>query len=298
MVCAPREPHTVTLADGRALDLGARTLVMGIVNVTPDSFADGGRPVDPDRAIAAAIEMAAAGADLVDVGGESTRPGAAPLAVDEELARVVPVLEGLRGRLDVPVSIDTYKAPVAQRALELGAVIVNDISALTYDAALAGVVARRGAAVVLMHMRGRPDTMYAHATYADVAREIAAELDARVHAAGAAGIGRERILVDPGIGFAKRADQSFAALVGLPGLARLGLPILVGPSRKSFLAGGPGGPPPSGRVWATAAAVTAAVLAGAHVVRVHDVAAMTQVVRTADALRAASMHTTGPPASF
>jgi dihydropteroate synthase len=262
---------------------------MGIVNVTPDSFADDGSRFDPDVAIADALRMVADGADLIDIGGESTRPGAAPLSADEERRRVSPVLEGLLGRVTVPVSIDTYKAAVADRALDLGATIVNDISALVYDPGLAGVVARRGAAVILMHNRGRSLDMYAGAVYADVMAEVTSELGARVHSAVEAGIARDRIVVDPGLGFAKRAEHSLAALAGLSKLSALGLPVLCGPSRKSFLKSAIGDVPPPQRVWATAAAVTAAVLAGAHIVRVHDVAAMVQVARTADAIRAATL---------
>jgi dihydropteroate synthase len=281
-------PHfTVPLPDGRALSLGARTLVMAIVNVTPDSFADGGVHFDPDMAIADAIQMVADGADILDIGGESTRPGAAPLPASEELRRVEPVLEGLRGRVDVPISIDTYKGDVASRAIDLGATIVNDISALAYDGALAGVVARRGAAVILMHNRGRSSDMYGLARYENVAAEVAHELSARVAQAEAAGISRDRIIVDPGLGFAKRAEHTLAAIAGLPSLAELGLPILSGPSRKSFLKAAVGDLPAHQRVWGTAAAVTASVLLGAHIVRVHDVAEMVQVVRVADAIRQA-----------
>jgi dihydropteroate synthase len=257
---------------------------MGIVNVTPDSFADDGARFDPARAIADALQMVADGADILDVGGESTRPGAAPLAAGEELARVAPVLEGLRGRVDVPISIDTYKAVVADRAIDLGATIVNDISALTYDADLAAVVARRGAGVVLMHNRGRSRDMYAEAVYADEAGEVALELRARAAAAEAAGIARERIILDPGLGFAKRPEQTLTVLAGLARIAALGYPVLSGPSRKSFLKVGLGEVPPAGRVWGTAAAVTASVLLGAHIVRVHDVREMVQVVRVADTL--------------
>jgi dihydropteroate synthase len=283
----PRPSFTVPLPDGRVLSLGPRTLVMGIVNVTPDSFADGGERLDPDVAIRDALKMIDAGADVVDIGGESTRPGAAPLAAEEEWRRISPVLEGLRGRASVPISVDTYKAVVAERALDLGATIVNDISALTRDPALAGAIARRGAAVVLMHNRGRSADMYALAEYDDVVDDVRRELGERADAARAAGIPGERIIVDPGFGFAKRAEQSFAALAGLPALTALGLPILAGPSRKSFLRIAIGDKPPRERVWSTAAAVAAAVLFGAHIVRVHDVAEMVQVVRTADALRAA-----------
>jgi dihydropteroate synthase len=284
-----RPPFNLALPNGRQLDLGPRTLVMGIVNVTPDSFADDGTRLDPDVAIADALRMVADGADLIDIGGESTRPGATSLSVDEELRRVSPVLEGLRGRLTVPVSIDTYKAAVADRACDLGAAIVNDISALAYDPGLAEVVARRGAAVILMHNRGRSSDMYAAAVYGDVMAEVTHELAARVRSALDAGIRRDRIVVDPGLGFAKRAEHSLAVLAGLSRLSELGLPVLCGPSRKSFLKAALGDVPPHDRVWGTAAAVTAAVLAGAHIVRVHDVAAMVQVARTADAIRAATL---------
>lgn len=287
MTVPGRSRYVVPLPGGGALALGDRTLVMAIVNVTPDSFADGGVRFDPDRAIADAVRMVAEGADILDVGGESTRPGAAPLPIDEELRRVLPVLEGLRGRVNVPLSIDTYKAQVADRAIDLGASIVNDISALTYDPELAAVVARRSAAVVLMHNRGRSSRMYEHAEYGDVMAEICAELAGRAAAAEAAGIGRDRIILDPGFGFAKRAEHTLAVLAELPRLVAMGFPVLSGPSRKSFLKAGLGEVPPAGRVWGTAAAVAASVLYGAAIVRVHDVAEMVQVVRVADAIRAA-----------
>ena len=261
---------------------------MAIVNVTPDSFADGGLRLDPDRAADDARRMAADGADLIDIGGESTRPGAEPLPEDEEWRRVGPVLERLSGRIDVPLSIDTYKAGVARRALDLGASMINDISGLASDPALARVAAERGAALVLMHHRGRSADMYARAEYGDVAAEIAAELRGSVEAARAAGVPADRIVVDPGLGFAKRAEHSLQAIAALPAIAALGFPVLVGPSRKSFLASAPGPAPPAGRVWGTAAAVTAAILFGAHVVRVHDVAEMVQVARVADAIRSAA----------
>jgi dihydropteroate synthase len=277
----------VPLPGRRSLELGRRTLVMGVVNVTPDSFSDGGDFVDPDAAIAHARRLVDEGADILDIGGESTRPGAEALPAEEEWRRVGPVLEGLRGRIDVPISIDTYKADVARRALDLGAGIVNDVSALTYDAILAAVVAQRGAAIVLMHNRGRPSTMYAQAVYdRPVSAEIIRELTVRVQAAERAGIDLDRIIVDPGLGFAKRAEHSYAALAGMARLSALGRPILSGPSRKSFLAQN-ADTPPANRVLATAAAVTASVLGGAHIVRVHDVAAMVPVVRVADAIRAA-----------
>ena len=266
------------------LELGARTLVMGIVNVTPDSFAGAGATIDPDRSIARARQMVADGADILDVGGESTRPGAEAISAEEEWRRVAPVLEGLRGVVDVPLSIDTYKADVADRAIGLGATIVNDISGFLYEPALAGIVAKRRAAVVLMHTRGRSKAMYAEADYKDPVGEVIAELRERAETATAAGIPGNRIILDPGLGFAKRAEHSMAILAALPRLAELGFPILSGPSRKSFLKVGLGDVPPDQRVGGTAAAVTACVLLGAHIVRVHDVKEMAQVVRVADAI--------------
>jgi len=275
----------VPLPDGRALELGPRTAIMGILNLTPDSFADGGLWLDPARAVDAALQMEAEGADIIDVGGESTRPGADPLPAEVELARVLPVLRALAPRTRLPISIDTYKADVARAALDHGASIVNDISALRYDADLAGVVAGRGAAVVLMHHRGRSREMYRDATYRDVAADVTGELAARVDEAVRLGVARDQILVDPGLGFAKRAEQTYQALAGLPQLTALDRPLLVGPSRKSFLEVALGACAPAEREWGTAAAVTAAVLLGAHVVRVHGVREMVQVARVADLIR-------------
>jgi dihydropteroate synthase len=259
---------------------------MGIVNVTPDSFSDGGRLFDPAAAIEAGVQMAADGVDLLDVGGESTRPGAAPLDAEEERRRVLPVVEGLARRVGVPISIDTYKASVADAALDAGAALVNDISGLRYEPALADVVARRGVPIVLMHMRGRSHQMYEQASYVDVVGEVLDELRACMAFATTAGIATERIIVDPGLGFAKNAAQSCEILARLDEFADLGRPVLAGPSRKSFLTRPLGGSlPPAERDWATAATVTAAVLAGAHIVRVHAVPQMLQVVRVAEAIR-------------
>jgi dihydropteroate synthase len=271
--------------------LGPRTLIMGIINVTPDSFADGGIRLDPAVAVADAERMIADGADILDVGGESTRPGASALSAGDEWARIGPVIEGIRRLSDAPLSVDTYKAEVAERAIDLGADMVNDISALRYEPALAEVIARRQVAVVLLHNRGRSDRMYAEAHYHDAAGEIAGELAERDALARAAGIGADRIVLDPGLGFGKRAEHSLSALAGLARLAALGRPILAGPSRKSFLKAGLGDVPPEERLWGTAAAVTASVLLGAHIVRVHDVTQMKQVVQVADAIRNAN---TGP----
>ncbi len=257
---------------------------MGIVNATPDSFAGG--VSDADEAAAVARRMEAEGADLIDIGGESTRPGAEAVPAEVELQRVLPVLDRLAGRISLPLSIDTYKAEVAEAAIRAGAAIVNDISGLGYDPRLGTVVARAGAGLILMHTRGRSREMYREAAYTDVAGDVTAELELSLAAAEAAGVGRERVIVDPGLGFAKRAEDSYAALCGLPRLAALGRPVLVGPSRKSFLAHALGETEPSAREWGTAAAVTAAILFGAHIVRVHGVGAMTQVARVADAIRA------------
>jgi dihydropteroate synthase len=265
---------------------------MGILNVTPDSFADASHSVDLERAVAAAVQMEADGADLIDVGGESTRPGADPVPADEELRRALPVLNALRGRLRVPLSIDTYKSEVARAALAAGAALVNDVSGLDRDPALARVVADAGAAIILMHSRGRPKTMYAEASYGDIVADVAAELQDSIRRAAEQGVARDRVIVDPGVGFAKRAAHSYGVLARLPELAAaLDRPMLVGPSRKSFMRDAVGDRPAPERDWGTAAAVTAAVLAGAHILRVHAVAEMVQVVRVAEQIRRAGLTT-------
>jgi dihydropteroate synthase len=290
----PRRRFSLPLPDGRTLALGERTLIMGILNVTPDSFSDGGLLVDPQRAIEAGVQMAADGADLLDVGGESTRPGAEPLGEDEERRRVLPVIEGLAARVTIPISIDTYKPAVAEAALGAGAVLVNDISGLRYEPDLAGVVARRRAAIVLMHTRGRSRDMYKEAVYHEVVDEVLDELRESIAFATGAGIPPDRIIVDPGLGFAKEAVHTYETLARLDEFSELGRPLLVGPSRKRFLmrplddARGrrPGDvTPPLARDWATAAAVAAAVFAGTHIVRVHAVREMMQVARVSDEIR-------------
>jgi dihydropteroate synthase len=282
----PRRRFTVPLPGGRSLALGERTLVMGIINVTPDSFSDGGQLIDAGRAIEAGVRMAEEGADLLDVGGESTRPGAQPLSADEERRRVLPVIEGLAARVAIPLSVDTYKALVAEAAFSAGAGIVNDVSGLRYEPALGVAAAKHGAAVVLMHTRGRPSDMYEHASYLEVVDEILDELRESIAFATGAGIPPDRILIDPGLGFAKQPPHSYEALARLDEFSDLGRPLLVGPSRKGFLGRAIGGSVPAAdRDWGTAAAVTAAVLAGAHIVRVHAVPAMVQVVRVADEIR-------------
>ena len=259
---------------------------MGILNVTPDSFADR-RPLgDPAAAIDAALRMEDEGADVIDVGAESTRPGAEPVAAEVELSRLMPVLEGVVARVRVPISVDTYKARTASAALDAGAAIINDVSGLAYDPPLAAIVAAHDAALVLMHTRGRPKTMYAEAEYEDVLRDVSRELGASIKCAVDGGVARDRIIVDPGIGFAKRPVHSYGVLARLPELASaLDRPILVGVSRKSFLREAAWGREAADRDWATAAAVTAAVLGGAHIVRVHAVAEMAQVVRAAEQIR-------------
>ncbi len=260
---------------------------MGILNVTPDSFADGGQHLDIDRAVAAGLRMAADGADVIDIGGESTRPGADPLPAAEEMRRVLPVVERLAAETSVPLSIDTYKAVVAREAVARGAAIVNDISGLQYDPDLGRVAADAGVAVVLMHTRGRSRDMYERAVYEDAASDVAAELAEAVTRAERAGVARDAIIVDPGLGFAKRAEHSFDVLAKLDRIAALGRPILCGASRKSFLKAALGDRPPDEREWGTAAAVAASILFGAHIVRVHNVRAMIDVARVADRIRAA-----------
>ncbi|MEO7274406.1 MAG: dihydropteroate synthase [Vicinamibacterales bacterium] len=283
----PRRTYPLALPGRAPLALGERTLVMGILNITPDSFADGGVNADPARAVARGLEMVAEGADIVDVGGESTRPGAEAVPEAEELRRVLPVIEQLAAA-GVLVSIDTYKAAVAREAVARGASIVNDVSGLRYDPQLASVVAGNGAALVLMHNRGRSREMYREAAYDAVMPEIAAELEEAMALAIAAGVRREAVVVDPGFGFAKQARHTFAALAALDALARLDRPILSGPSRKSFLTAALGPREPADREWGTAAAVAASVLFGAHIVRVHAVRAMADVVRVSDSIRAAA----------
>jgi dihydropteroate synthase len=286
MLIGDRSAYDVPLPGRAPLHLGARTLIMGVLNVTPDSFSDGGLTRDPARAVDHALGMEAQGADIIDIGAESTRPGAEVVDAGEEWRRLRPVLEGLAGRLRVPISVDTYRAETAQRALDLGVAMINDISGLGYDARLGSVIAERGAALVIMHTRGRSRNMYVEAEYGDVCAEVARELQASMAQAIGAGVTADRVIVDPGLGFAKRADHSFAVLAQLETFAALGRPVLVGPSRKSFLTASSGPLPAAERDWASTAAVTAAVLGGAHIIRVHRVAEMVQVVRVADTIRA------------
>lgn len=268
--------------------MGRRVLVMGIVNVTPDSFSDGGRCATPEAAVAHGLQLAAEGGDILDVGGESTRPGAAPVSAAEELARVLPVIRGLRAHCDLPISVDTWKAEVARAALEAGADIVNDISGLQRDPVMLEVLRSSRAGLVLMHMRGTPETMQQHTNYADLAGEIRAFFATALRQAAAAGIAPERIALDPGLGFSKTAAQNLELIRRLPEFLELGRPLLLGPSRKSFIGkilGGEMPPPAAARDWGTAAAAAVCVLAGATILRIHQVSGLRDAVRVAAALR-------------
>jgi dihydropteroate synthase len=279
-----RPPFRIELASGALLDAAERPLLMGVLNVTPDSFSDGGRYFDLPRAVAHAREMCAEGADIVDVGGESTRPGSDAVPADEEKARVLPVIAELAAEVSVPVSIDTQKAEVAEAALDAGAEMINDVSALRTDPAMAALAAERGVPVVLMHMQGTPKTMQAEPTYDEVVGEVKAWLAERVEHAVAAGIAEERILIDPGIGFGKKLGHNLELLRRLHELHELGRPVLVGTSRKSML-GAILDLPEQERLHGTLATVAGAVLAGAHAVRVHDVRPALEVVKVCEAVR-------------
>jgi dihydropteroate synthase len=272
------------MARGRRLALD-RPLVMGVLNVTPDSFSDGGRYLEPDAAVKHALEMVGEGADVIDIGAESSRPGAEPVPEEEELRRLIPVATEVCRRVAVPVSVDTTKAAVARQALDAGVAIINDISALQNDPAMAAVVAETGAGLVLMHRQGTPKTMQQAPRYGNVVVEVREFLRERMQAAGRAGIAPDHILLDPGIGFGKNLSHNLALLARLDALRPLGRPILVGVSRKSFIEEIIGRRT-GDRLMGTAAAVAVAVLRGARMVRVHDVRAMKDVVRMVDAIAA------------
>ena len=304
-------PHFEITAMGRKIQLGRRTLIMGVLNATPDSFSDGGLYLDPGAAIRRGVEMARQGADWIDVGGESTRPGARPVSAEEEAARVLPIIKGLRRKLPlVPVSIDTTKAVVAERAVEGGAAILNDISSLRFDPRLADVARSAGAPLILMHIRGRPRDMQQRPFARSIWRSLEEGLARSIERALAHGVRRRQLILDPGLGFGKTRAQNFEILAHLERLHRFRLPILVGSSRKSFmraivsgegLVPGPAakgghdiGPPParenlpSGLPYGDAAAVAATILNGAHIVRVHDVEQIVPAVRIADAVAEAA----------
>ena len=271
------------------MPIGERTLIMGILNVTPDSFSDGGKFFALDDAVKRAEQMVAEGADIIDVGGESTRPGGEPVSADEEIARVVPVIEAFARRIEIPLSVDTTKSEVARAAFDAGASIVNDISALRFDFFIADAVARAGAGLVLMHSRGTPATMHRLPPVAEIMHEVTSSLRASVHMAERRGVKRESIVIDPGIGFGKTQEQNLELIAKLDQLiaAFPDYPVLIGTSRKSFigriLADDSGTPAPAeDRLYGSLATITAAVLNGAHIVRVHDVKATLETVRVAD----------------
>jgi dihydropteroate synthase len=270
----------------QTLVLGAHTLVMGVLNVTPDSFSDGGEFLSARAAVKQALAMQAAGAHLIDIGAESTRPSSRETPAEEELRRLLPVLEALRGELSIPISVDTRKAAVAEAALQAGAEMINDVSGLRHDAGLARVAARYQAPLLLMHMRGEPHSMQRAPFARNVVANVLQGLRWSVATARKNGVAKSRILLDPGIGFGKSWPQNYELLARLGEIAKLGFPIVIGTSRKGFL-GAPltrqGKSAPVGRrIWGTAATVTASILNGAHIVRVHDVAEMAQVARVAD----------------
>jgi dihydropteroate synthase len=274
------------------MPIGERTLIMGILNVTPDSFSDGGQFLNVDTALAHAEQMIAEGADIVDVGGESTRPGGEPVSVDEEIERVVPVIEALASRANVPISVDTTKSEVARAALDAGAAIVNDISALRFDFYVADAVARAGAGLVLMHSRGTPATMHRLPPVADIMHEVTHSLRASINMAERRGVKRESIVIDPGIGFGKSQEQNLELIAKLDQLiaAFPDYLLLIGTSRKSFLgrllADESGTPAPAdARLYGSLATITTAILKGAHIVRVHDVKATVETIRVAQAIR-------------
>jgi dihydropteroate synthase len=272
----------------RTLVVGERTLVMGVLNVTPDSFSDGGNFLQPESAIERAFAIERAGADLLDIGGESTRPGSAETSASVELDRILPVLEALRGHLKIPISVDTRRASVAELAIRAGADLVNDVSGLKSDPRVAEIAAGQGVPLILMHMRGEPRTMQAGEFARDVLKDVMQGLRRSVAIARKAGVRKTQIILDPGIGFGKSFAQNYELLQKLPQLAKLGYPLLVGTSRKGFLgatlAREDKPAPPEERIWGTAATVAASILNGAHVVRVHDVSEMVQVARVADCI--------------
>jgi len=290
---AGRKRFRLRLAS-RTLVLGDRTLVMGVVNVTPDSFFDGGKYADAQSAVAWSLELERSGADLIDIGGQSTRPGASPVHTQEEMDRILPVIEGLHGQLKIPISVDTQKSEVAEAALRAGAEIINDVSALRTDARLAEVARHHRAPIALMHMRRNPATMQKAPFARDVMRDVIGGLKEAVARATKSGIKKSMILLDPGFGFGKRYEQNYELLARLPEIAALGFPVVTGTSRKSFIGkalGHGNNPwPIEKRLWGTAATVTAEIIGGAHIVRVHDVAEMVQVARVADEIVANSAN--------
>jgi len=270
-------------ARGRSIVLGERTIIMGILNVTPDSFSDGGRFFSRDAALEHALSMVETGADIIDIGGESTRPGSDPVPAEEEISRVLPVIEAIRKNSDVMISVDTYKSKTAEAALLAGADIINDISGFRFDAEMVHVASRFGAGVVTMHIKGTPKDMQLNPSYDDLIGEIKEYLASSVRLLEEAGVGRSQIVIDPGIGFGKTAEDNLKIINRLGEFSSLDLPILVGPSRKSFI-GKILDLPVDRRIFGTAGAVAAAIMKGAHIVRVHDIREMREVARVVDAI--------------
>lgn len=277
-----RKKYTVKL-NNRELQLGDKTLIMGILNVTPDSFSDGGKYADAKYAVKHGLEMIEQGADIIDIGGESTRPGSTPVAEEEELGRVIPVIEGIRKESDIPISIDTYKAKVAMESIFAGADMINDISGCRFDPEMASVATNANIPVTIMHIKGTPRNMQENPTYDDIIKEIKQYLAESIDFLKKAGVHEGQILIDPGIGFGKSTEDNLTIMNRLDEFASLGHPILVGVSRKSVI-GNILELPIEERIFGTAAAVTANIMKGSHVVRVHDVAEMRQVVKMADAI--------------
>ena len=278
-----RRSFTINLRDGTSMILGTRTRVVGVLNITPDSFSDGGQNFDSARAIDRALEMESEGADIIEIGGESTRPGSARISVDEELSRIVPVLRGLASSVRVPIAIDTYKSEVAAAAVALGASVINDVSALRFDPAVADVAAREHAVLVLMHMRGEPATMQKIDPSSDIFAEIESDLTIAIRVAESRGVERNQIVIDPGIGFGKTLEQNLAIINHLDRFESFGLPLMIGTSRKTFI-GRLTGRPDGDRLSGTAASVAIAISRGAHIVRVHDVKQIVEVARITDAI--------------
>lgn len=267
------------------LDLDKKTHIMGILNITPDSFSDGGLHFDKSSAVDHALRMVDDGADMLDIGGESTRPGSEPVSLDEELRRTLPVIEALAKKIAVPISIDTYKSKIALRALEAGASIVNDISGMRFDPEMSEVVSRYKVPVVIMHIKGTPKNMQVNPAYVALIPEIIDYFKESVRLALTSGIPENMIILDPGIGFGKTFEHNLEIINNLDLLLPLGKPLLIGPSRKAFLGKILGGLPPVERIEGTAASVAISVMKGAHIVRVHDVREMARVVRVADAIK-------------
>jgi dihydropteroate synthase len=281
-----RKSFRIVLPDGTALEMGRRTLVVGVLNVTPDSFSDGGLHYKTQDAVERALQMQADGADIVEVGGESTRPGSARISAEDELARITPVLRELGRQLRIPIAVDTYKSEVARVALDLGASLMNDVSALRFDPGMADVAAQARAALILMHMRGEPATMQKLPPSRDIFAEIQSDLYIALRVAEARGVEHGQLILDPGIGFGKTPEQNLAILNHLDRFEPFNLPLMIGTSRKGFI-GKLTGRAEGERIYGTMATVAAAILRGAHMVRVHDVREIVDVVHVTDAILAA-----------